>query len=1578
MKTHVSNNAPKRVKYIEFSVPSSEDIRKAAEIKVFHRDLYTEAREPVRNGVLDPRLGISDKKSTCETCGLALAECIGHWGYLNLCVPIFHIGYFRETINILQNICKTCCRVMVEESDKRSVMKALRSPGLDGIRRQVIIKSINSKCKKVTYCIHCGATNGVVKKAGPLKIVHEKFRQKRTAVEYESFKKKLEKASISVPELKPHINKAQEELTPLTVFQMFQKIPDDDCELMGLDRNGGRPEQLLWTSIPVPPVCIRPSIAQDGASNEDDLTVKLTEIIFINSLIENGIKSGASIGNIMEQWDFLTLAAAIYISSEVPGIPLQVAGKPIRGFTQRLKGKQGRFRGNLSGKRVDFTGRTVISPDPNMRIDEVAVPELVAKVLTFPDVVTKHNLKKLQNLVINGPLVHPGANYVQKLRDNGLKRFLKFGNRNAIAENLDVGDIVERHMEDGDIVLFNRQPSLHKLSIMSHRARIKPWRTFRFNECVCTPYNADFDGDEMNLHLPQTQEARAEAMELMGVKNNLVTPRNGEPIIGATQDFITTSYLITQKDKFYTRAEISQMISYCFDADIHIDLPPPCILRPMCLWSGKQIINLLMKPNKKSNVSVTLEAKTKSFVKPKPGEKRALDLCPNDGYLIIQDSEIMCGILDKSIVGDGKKKSIFFVVLHNYGNYEAAQVMNRLAKLSARWSCNQGFSIGISDVTPGELLRERKDVIIEAAYKKSQDLILESSLGKLETLPGCDDEQTLESHLSGVLSKVRDDAGNLCMGELGRHNAPLIMATCGSKGSTINVCQMVASVGQQIVSGSRIPDGFTDRTLPHFGKFSKTPAAKGFVRNSFFTGLSPPEFFFHAISGRVGLVDTAVKTAETGYMQRRLMKALEDLFIHYDTSVRNSTDGVVQFTYGDDGLDPSEIEADTSPVDFKSTWNHVEQIIQLSDVHNEALLPYQIKEISENTVKEERFVNNCTSMWIKSLSSFCDELADNLCRLRLLYNLDGCLVKPSTTESYGQDFIPFDQETATDDPACLKTVSNILWVSKTRLLKFLDICFNKYRKAKIEPGTAVGALGAQSIGEPGTQMTLKTFHFAGVASMNVTLGVPRIKEIINAAKTISTPIITAKLVSNDNIRSARIVKGRVESCTLGDIAECIEEVYRPSQCYIGIKIDLSAIEKLQLDITINQIATAIATSKLKIGEQNIRVYYPNRLRVLIEQKDSTQVYYNLQKYKRLLPLTVISGYPQIRRSVISDSGKGTYDLLVEGYGLRDVINTPGIIGTKTTSNHVMEVQSVLGIEAARQTIINEIQYTMENHGMSIDPRHVMLLGDIMTYKGEVLGITRFGIAKMKDSVMMLASFEKTVDHLFNAAIYGKRDSIDGVSERIIMGTQMNIGTGMFKLIFDDEINHSRIKSMAQARASQDWSWDSKANDNAWGKSSVANTAANGEAGWSANTGEVAAEGNWSNTSVNSSGDANGWGEAEKVESTLNTSQANGINKPSTGTGWETSNNSGWDNGDSNSAEPSKNNNQQKNGWGSISDDNDTKPRTDSSADTKEGSSEISQAMQEYRNQQQAGVVGKLIPRPLLFDLDIYHRSLISG
>ncbi|KAK9464793.1 hypothetical protein V1512DRAFT_278045 [Lipomyces arxii] len=1407
MKESVLDMPPKRITAVHFGVLSPQEIVKQAEIEVYTRELFDleKGRTPKDYGALDKRMGISNNSSECETCHGKLATCQGHFGHVRLALPVFHVGYFKSVISILQNVCKDCSAILLDDQTRQKFLSELRRPGIDNLRRMQILRKVNEQCRKQRRCIQCGSVNGVVKKAGPLKIIHDKFRWtgKQDVEEQHDFDRSFESAKAFVTDLEKFQKKAMDDMNPLKVLNLFKRIIPSDCELLGMDPQEGRPEMFIWQFIPAPPVCIRPSVQQENASNEDDLTVKLTDIVWTSSLIKSGLDKGMTIVNLMEQWDYLQLCVAMYINSDTPGTSGPGApAKPIRGLCQRLKGKQGRFRGNLSGKRVDFSGRTVISPDPNLKINEVAVPDRVAKILTYPEAVNRYNKEKLKERVMNGTDIHPGANYLIKQNETG-KRYLKYGNRKLLADQLQEGDIVERHLEDGDIVLFNRQPSLHRLSILSHFAKIRPWRTFRLNECVCTPYNADFDGDEMNLHVPQTEEARSEAMNLMGVKNNLITPRNGEPIIAATQDFITGSFLLSRKDQFFDRAQFCMLCSMMSDGDLQVDLPPPAIMKPVYLWTGKQVFSALIKPNKKSKVTINLEAKNKTFIPPLPGYPP--DMSINDGYLVIRGSQVMCGSMDKNALGDGKKSSVFYVILRDFGTDEAIAAMSRMAKLCARFLGNKGFSIGINDVTPGSILNSKKDILIEKAYSACDDLIVKLKEGKLETKPGCDEEETLEMDISGILSKVREEVGEICINELEKSNAPLIMATCGSKGSTINVSQMVACVGQQIISGKRVPNGFQDRSLPHFPKHSKQPLSKGFVRNSFYSGLTPTEFLFHAISGREGLVDTAVKTAETGYMSRRLMKSLEDLSMQYDSTVRNSNNGIVQFQYGGDRLDPLDMEGDAKPVNFVRTWSHAMNIS--FDTESIGLMPYEVDRIVDQILQplemkimqDERFTVQKPDGTRESQLEFVDEFESE----RVFYQTvrDFVHLKSSALArlraSRNLPEMTYEDPNLMDDDSNISeiiSVNQILKISEVMLREFLAQCLQKYERSKVEPGTAVGAVGAQSIGEPGTQMTLKTFHFAGVASMNITLGVPRIKEIINASKTISTPIIKANLVNRQDERAARMVKGRIEKTHLEDIIFYVEDVYQENNAYLSMRLDMKTIESLQLELTADDVARAIHMApKLKISDRDIEVIRPDRIRVNVHEiadkerrKGKTMaesdVFYRLQHLQRVLPKIVVHGIPTISRAVININDAREKELWVEGYGLRSVMNTDGVLGTKTRSNHVLEMRQTLGIEAARISIIDEIALTMAQYGMSIDPRHIQLLGDVMTYKGEVLGITRFGLAKMRDSVLQLASFEKTTDHLFDASFHMKTDLIEGVSECIILGQPMRVGTGAFQLV----------------------------------------------------------------------------------------------------------------------------------------------------------------------------------------------------
>jgi DNA-directed RNA polymerase III subunit RPC1 len=631
------------------------------------------------------------------------------------------------------------------------------------------------------------------------------------------------------------------------------------------------------------------------------------------------------------------------------------------------------------------------------------------------------------------------------------------------------------------------------------------------------------------------------------------------------------------------------------------------------------------------------------------------------------------------------------------------------------------------------------------------------------------------------------------------------MAVCGSKGSPLNLAQMMSCVGQQNVGGQRIQDGFVKRTLPHFEKGEKGPMARGFVANSFYTGLEPYEFLFHTMGGREGLVDTAVKTAETGYMQRRLMKALEDMSLKYDLTVRTSSEQLVQFVYGDDGQNPMMMEGNGTLLDLAHTATHVRAAIMATEAAPVAgrgrpeekrrrrkpgevlpLLPWQIPGIAKQGLEKLRrrvhqlspIANLSTDAFVSQVETFLQNDAKALAAKRSERGL------PAGTEDGSMDRGDLVDEA--------KMAEYSYGWTELQLVKFVDRCTNKLIGAVMQPGEPVGAVAAQSIGEPATQMTLKTFHFAGVASMNVTLGVPRIKEIINAAKVIETPVITCALEFPYNEVSARIVKARIEVTRLEDICESIKDVYEPSGAYLLVKLDLGAVQEQQLEVTMDDVKAALldrscwpTSTTLKADQVDVRTEAKFALRV---SSGRELAFFEMQQLKANLPKLIIKGCRLARRVVINKtdtkSGETMYNLLVEGYGMLDVVNTPGVVAAKSRSNHIMEVEKVLGIEAARSSIMKEIVEIMKHHGIAIDSRHVQLLGDCMTYRGEVIGINRFGISKMRTSTLMLASFEITADHLFEAAVHNRYDPVHGVSESIILGNGVRLGSGLFQVMYD--------------------------------------------------------------------------------------------------------------------------------------------------------------------------------------------------
>jgi DNA-directed RNA polymerase subunit A' len=666
---------------------------------------------------------------------------------------------------------------------------------------------------------------------------------------------------------------------------------------------------------------MRPSIIlENGQRSEDDLTHKLVDIIRINQRFKENQDAGAPQLIIEDLWELLQYHVTTYIDNEVAGCPpaRHRSGRPLKTLSQRLKGKDGRFRGSLSGKRVNFSSRTVISPDPNLSVSEVGIPQKIANEMTIPVHVTVFNIEELRRIVRVGPerpdLKSPcGANYVIR-PDKRRIRLVKGtgtddGNLDFVADQLEVGWIVERHLRDGDIVLFNRQPSLHRMSIMAHWVRLMDGKTFRLNPSVCPPYNADFDGDEMNLHIPQTEEARVEAAMLAAVHENILSPRFGGPIIGGIHDHISGIFLLTHTLRWFTKEEAIDLIK-----NNQVDRlgEPGKVEDGKKFWSNKQIFSKILP----GDLNMVFRASSCIGC---DECKRAL--CERDAYVQIIDGELMSGVIDKKAVGafDG---AILHRIIRQYGFERAAHFIDDMTRLSIRAIMHDGFTFAIDDE---DLSKSDYGQIREVLGRAAQDVERRIQIfedGQLEPMPGRTPEETLEMQIMQVLGKARDNTGDIAGRHLGLSNSAVVMAVSGARGSMLNLTQMAGCVGQQAVRGERIVRGYEDRTLPHFKKNDRGAMARGFVMNSYKSGLNPTEFFFHAIGGREGLVDTAVRTSQSGYLQRRMINALQDLKVAYDMTVRTTGGRIIQFEYGEDSTDPMK-SSFGEPVDVEGIVSNI-------------------------------------------------------------------------------------------------------------------------------------------------------------------------------------------------------------------------------------------------------------------------------------------------------------------------------------------------------------------------------------------------------------------------------------------------------------------------------------------------------------------------------------------------------------------------------------------------------------------------------------------------------------------------------
>lgn len=1260
---------------IKFSVWSPTEVRKFSVAEITAPETYDEDGMPVQGGLMDNRLGTLEPGQKCATCGNTSAKCPGHFGHIELAEPVLHIAFVDDIHKLLLICCRSCNRIKLEPEELthykqiRDTKAAYAVITLENIKDEIIERS-----KKVKVCPHCGK---------------------------EQYDLIFTKPTIFVEKTDAGENR----LLPITIRERLSHIPDDDLTLLGYDPKTARPEWFVLQVLPVPPVTVRPSIIlETGIRSEDDLTHKLVDIIRVNQRLKESKEAGTPPLIVQDLVDLLQYHVTTYFDNEVSGIPQahHRSGRPLKTLTQRLKGKEGRFRGSLSGKRVDFSSRTVISPDPNLRISDVGVPTDVAKKLTIPETVSQWNIERLKELVMNGPNTYPGANYI--IRPDGVKIRLDYvTDRKAIADSLAPAYIVERHLADGDIVIFNRQPSLHRMSIMAHSVRVLPYRTFRLHPAVCPPYNADFDGDEMNLHVPQSEEARAEATLLMRVQDQLISPRYGGPIIGGIRDFITGAFMLTRDGSTLTRDEFANLAMI---GGYNGPLPEPAITKDgQKLYAGRQLFSLFLP--KDFNFIITSK-----WNKAAKGEGKDV---------VIKNGQLQSGVIDKASIGAEEPDSVLHRIAKDYGTEAARKFLDSILTMLKTYITHRGFTYGYSDLWLSPETRQEISDIIQKTYEKVYELIQQYNDGTLPLTRGLAAEEALELYVVNELSRARDRAGRTADRAFPDENSGVIMASTGARGSTLNIGQMTAALGQQSIRGKRIMKGYHNRALSHFKPKDANPDAKGFVKSNYRDGLSPLEFFFHAMGGREGLVDTAVRTQQSGYMQRRLINALEHLKIEYDQTVRDPHGNIVQYLYGEDGIDPAKSD------------------------HGEAVNISRLIE-SESIVDEGR---KTTEDVIKGIIA---KYAENL-NPRMKANLEKALLENR--------------------------------LSKEGVEKVMKKVLDLVDRALAEPGEAVGVVTAQSIGEPGTQMTLRTFHFAGVKERNVTLGLPRLIELVDARKKPVTPTMDIYLDEQHRVsrEKALEVAREILFTQIGDLTD------RTDTDYSGVlTFHLSEAKMAERGCSFDDVMAVLESAKKKYTIKPNE----NKLSIKVTVPDEPDAQTLLTLKSKLLN-TRVKGVPDIERVTIVKQDD-EWVIQTAGSNLAKVVAVDGIDLTRITTNNVYEIWQTLGIEAARTALIKEITNTLEEQGLEVDTRHIMLVADLMTSKGYLQQIGRHGIAGTKTSVLARAAFEITVPTIAKASLEGQIETLKGVTENVIVGATVPVGTGMVDLYMKVKDNESAGKS----------------------------------------------------------------------------------------------------------------------------------------------------------------------------------------
>lgn len=1307
-----------------------------------------------------------------------------------------------------------------------------------------------------------------------------------------------------------------------------------------------RHDMFFIIALVIPPTRFRlPSKVGDQVNESPQnqlLSAVLTACVLIRDLNEQFTNITKQTTNEEKKIIFNRLMHAfVTLQNEVNGFidstknQNNMSKTPIPGVKQALEKKEGLFRKHMMGKRVNYAARSVISPDPMLETNQIGVPPVFAVKLTYPEPVTAHNVNELRQAVINGPDKWPGATQVQN-EDGTLTSLesMSLEERKSIASQLMtpsfghsvVNKKVFRHIKNNDVVLMNRQPTLHKASMMGHKVRVLPGeKTLRLHYANTGAYNADFDGDEMNMHFPQNENARAEAFNLANTDSQYLTPTSGAPVRGLIQDHISAGVWLTSKDSFFTREKYQELIYACIrPEDGHSSGPkivtiPPAVFKPEPLWTGKQIITTILlniKPLNMPGINLISSNKIKNDYW---GEGST------ENEVVFRNGELIYGILDKSQYG-ASKYGIIHSLHEVYGDDVAGKALSVLGRLFTTYIMMTGFTCGMDDLRlTAEGNKWRYDILeknleagrIAAAEVTNLDKDTKATdpefKKRLEEILRDDNKLAiLDAVTMSKVNAVTSEVVSTCVpnGTMKRfpYNSMQSMALSGAKGSNVNVSQIMCMLGQQALEGRRVPVMVSGKTLPCFKPFDTQARAGGYIKDRFYSGVRPQEYYFHCMAGREGLIDTAVKTANSGYLQRCLTKQLEGVTVNYDNTVRNSDGTLVQFVYGGDAIDTTK-------------ESHMNQFKFFIDNYNALLQRYSPSNIDNLDAEEAIYYSKKMKKHLKKQGDVPHyEESDKYDPTISVYNPSRYLGSVSDKfEEKLDKFIDASPELFVSSKEA-KSNGNGMTSKKFKALMQL-----KYMRSVINPGEAVGIIASQSVGEPSTQMTLNTFHFAGHGAANVTLGIPRLREIVmTASASIKTPQMTLPILKDVDDSSAQAFCKSVTKINFSEFIDDVTVVETTADARSGVNATRSYginikffdskdyyeeydVSKEELELVVRRtfisqlestiikelkkqkklngqlpdISVAVSTSETtnkstseegsdeavekkntkqsvsydepdeeeldamreaeksdeemldmsasegsdsdseaenvmdvdsknvkstkgkilekelskrsKIRQQEVIISHTfvtqydfdddngSWCNVKFELSADTQKLLMVNIVEEVCKTCVVREVSHIGRCLYPQ-GEGKRELVTEGVNFQSMWEHDSFINVNDIrSNDVAAVLKTYGVEAARNTIVNEINRVFSTYAISVSSRHLDLLADYMTREGSYLAFNRQGIDSCTSSFMKM-SYETTCQFLTKAVLNSDREELDSPSARLVIGKLNKAGTGSFDLL----------------------------------------------------------------------------------------------------------------------------------------------------------------------------------------------------